>query len=94
MWGQGRDGGRGAVTVLNFKDHTHMELLLVVQWLQLCALNAGGTGSAPLVRDLRSFMLCGAAKKQNYIHAMASIKTTKIHIYLFPSCSFQCPSHA
>ena len=35
---------------------------LLFQWLRLHAPTAGGLGSIP-VRELRSHMLCGAAKK-------------------------------
>ena len=38
---------------------------LVVQWLRLCACTAGGTGFI-LVKELRSHMLCGAAKINNF----------------------------
>ena len=93
MRGQGRGWGVAA-TVLNFKDHIHTGLPLVVQWLRLCALNAGGTGSIP-GQGPKILHAVRCSKKQNYVHAMASIKTAKIYIYLFVSqllfsVSFMC----
>ena len=68
-----------------------MGLPLVVQWLRLCALNAGGTGLIP-GQGLKILHAVRCSKKQNYVHVMASIKAAKTYICLFPSCSFQCPS--
>ena len=61
--GQGGDGGRGAVTVLNFKDHTHMGLPWRCSGYD-SVLSMQGAQVQSLVRDLRSFMLCGAAKNK------------------------------
>ena len=39
---------------------------MVVQWLRLRASNARAKGSIPAFGEIRSHMLCGAAKKSKH----------------------------
>ena len=52
--------------IMYFKNFNQLETSLVVQWLRICASTAEGM-VAPLVRELRSGMPPGAAKKKKVI---------------------------
>ena len=62
---------------------------LVVQWLRLPGSNAGMEGAKvqSLVRELRSHMLCGAAKKSK--EKTVSVKRSKMRYACIVVCSSQ-----
>lgn len=55
------DNVKGIFLLISTSERYVIGTFLVVQWLKLYASSAGGKG--PLVRELRSCMLCGMAKK-------------------------------
>ena len=57
------DNVKGIFLLISTSERYVIGTFLVVQWLKLYASSAGGKG--PLVRELRSCMLCGMAKKKN-----------------------------
>ena len=59
------DNVKGIFLLISTSERYVIGTSLVVQWLKLHASSAGGKG--PLVRELRSCMLCGMAKKKKIL---------------------------
>lgn len=59
------DNVKGIFLLISTSERYAIGASLVVQWLNLHASSAGGRG--PLVRELRSCMLCGMAKKKKIL---------------------------
>ena len=68
--------------VLNILHSKRRETSLVVQWVRLYAPNAGGPWVRSLVRELRSHMLCGMAKKLKKKNHSLKVNSAAL---LFPS---------